>query len=121
MIVEFLLHLIELDAAWFVQFFFSNIIWIFIFIATVFIFFEGKHVLLGTIVLIIDIWGWMDITSLLGWALFTGGLLATYYVSKVAILGFAAHDKKLQSKMPLITVLHGVFVIVIYNLFTGGI
>ena len=120
MIIEFLYRIIELDIPWLVNFASSNLIWIFIFIATIFIFFEGKHVLLATVILIIDVWAWISFTSLLDWVLLTGGLLAIYYISKIAILGFAANEKSLQKHLPLITVLHGAAVIILYNMFMVG-
>ena len=120
MILDFLLHLMELDFPWLMNFIAGNILWVFVFIAAVYIFFDGKHTLLVTGLLVIDVWGWMDFTNIMGWVLLTGGLLSVYYISKLAIMGFAAHDENLKKHLALITVLHGVSVIILYNIFMSG-
>ncbi|MBN1940712.1 MAG: hypothetical protein JW772_00860 [Candidatus Diapherotrites archaeon] len=117
MLFEFFHSLMSLDINWFVTLIGNNLIWLFMFTALIFFFFNGKKVVAGVIVFSLVAWAWMDFETYGGIVIFAGGFLAIYYITKLAVLMFAENTPELSSKLIWITEIHGILLIVAYNIF----
>jgi hypothetical protein len=117
MLFEFFNHLISLDLAWLASLIASNLHWLFAVTVLIFFFFNGKKVILGVIVFFLLGWAWGDFETLGGIALFVGGFLGIYYITKVVVLIFAENTPELQSKLIWISEFQSIGAIIIYNVF----
>ena len=116
MFVEALAHLFALDLGWFVSLIIGNLLLLFAFIATMYIFLEGKKVIAGVIFLTLVLWIIADIQFVTGWLVFVGGFLSIYYITKLALLIFV-EDTKLKKWLIPVSTAHAYLIIIIYNYF----
>lgn len=120
MLIEFFYHLLALDIPWFFDLLFSNLHYLFIFVAIMFIFGSGKKVFAGTVALTLLFWVFTDVSNIFQWISFAGEFLFIYYAVKICVLAFAEDDPKLSSKLILVNEIGAYSVWIIYNLVMVG-
>jgi len=114
--IEFIARLLTFDIAWFVDFVFANLFWLFAFAVLIHILFSGKHMLLGIALIALDIWLWDVWGSISGLSFFGATTLVIYYVSKIAVLKLAETIPQLRDKFVIISSLQGIGALLIANL-----
>ena len=119
MFLEFLNRLLSLDIAWFVWLVTANVFWIFAFFAICFFFWDKDKTkaVAGMMMLSILAWLWVDFEMISGIVLFVGGFLGIYYITKVAVLVFAADMPALRDKLVIVSELQFIVLLIIYNFF----
>lgn len=120
MLIEFLYHLVTLDFAWLMQLVLGNLHFLFIFVAIIFLFTNGKKVLVGAIALVLMLWILNDVGNIFKWATFVGGFLSIHYMIKIAVLAFAEDDEKMGSKLIWVNEISSYIVWIGYNFFVTG-
>jgi len=119
MFFEFLNAVITLDFAWIAGLFFSNLHYLFFFAIFCFFFWgpSTKKAVISMALLIPTIWLWVDFSTISGWVILAGGFLSIYYITKIFILTFANDIPALKNNLIIVSEVHGVALIIIYNLF----
>jgi len=117
MLFEFFYRLISLDTNWLVSLKANNLHWLFLITVLIFIFFDGKKVVLGVIAFFLVGWAWGDFELISGLAVFAGGFLMIYYLSKIAVMIFAENQPELKNKLIWISELQFIIVFMCYNIF----
>jgi hypothetical protein len=114
--IEFMARLFTFDIGWLLEFVFSNLFWLFAFALLVHILFNGKHMLLGIVLIAFDIWLWDVWGSISGLSFFGATTLVIYYISKIAVLKLAETIPQLRDKFVVISTLQGLGALVIANI-----
>ncbi len=117
MILEFLSHVVMLDIPWLLGFILGNLLWVFMFAAIVYYFWEGEHFLEAFILLPITMFSYAALERTIGLVMFVGGFLMIYYVSKLVILKFAEETPALRKYIVPISTLQALAAWVLYNIF----
>ena len=117
MIIEAFTHAFALDLGWFIGMLLGNLHWLFVLIACVFIFMDGKKYVLGFLWLVLILWAFLDFEKMSDWVVFVGGFLIIYYVSKLALLKFAEDNKVLEKWLVPLSTAQGYIVMVLYNIY----
>jgi hypothetical protein len=119
MFFEFIQAVLTLDLNWLATLFFSNFHYLFFFAMFCFFFWgpSTKKVVVSTLLLIPTIWLWVDFDMISGWAILVGGFLSVYYITKLVVLTFANDIPFLKNNLIIVAEVHGVGLIVLYNLF----
>ena len=117
MFMNFLTHLVALDVEWLVGLVMNNLLFLFMFVALIFIFYQGKKVLRGVIIMSLLAWAWIDLENIGGIVLFVGGFMLLYYITKLALLGFIENNPNMGTKLVLISEIQFIALVLFYNLF----
>lgn len=104
----FLEKLLSFDFAWIIDLILGNLLWLFMFSVAVYILFDHKKFFVALIVISLAFWLWGDFESLTGVGFGGGKVLLLYYISKMAVLGFVAHNEKLKKNLVVISTIQGV-------------
>ena len=119
MFFEFVQAVVTLDFNWLLWIFSSNLHYIFAFIAVCFFFFgpSAKKTVVSMVLLFLVLWVWADFELLSGWGIFIASFLSLFYITKIAVLIFCEDVPALRSNLVVISTLHGIVLIIIFNLF----
>ena len=117
MFLEALTHVLTLDLFWFIDLIMNNLFWVFAFIAVMYFFTDGKRTILGVILIIFDMWLFVDLEIVASAVIFSGGFLTVYYISKLAFLTIVENSKKFKKHIIVASTLQGWVMIFIYNIF----
>ncbi len=119
MFFEFLAAVISLDVNWLAGLLTSNFHYLFFFAAIGFFFWgpSTKKAIISTGLITLVCWIWVDFQTVSGWAILVGGFLSIYYITKLAVLTFADDVPFLKNNLIIVTEIHGIVLIIGYNLF----
>ena len=117
MLFEFFHRVITLDFSWLITLVANNLLFLFLFAALIFFFFDGKRVAIGVVAFSILVWAWMDFELISGLAVLAGGFLVIYYITKMAVLMFVNEMPELKTKLIWVSEAQFLLVFVIYNIF----
>ena len=119
MFFEFAYHVMSLDLAWLASLIMGNLHWLFAFAACCAFFFgdKWKKIAVGTFLLSVVAWTWVDFGAISGWVLFVGGFLSIYYITKIVVLAFAENVPSMNKHLVIISELQFLVLLVAYNFF----
>ena len=119
MFFEFLAAVISLDVNWIAGLLFNNLHYLFFFAALAFFLWgpSTKKAVISTGLIILVCWIWVDFQTVSGWTILVGGFLSLYYITKIAVLTFADDIPFLKKNLIIVTEIHGLALIIGYNLF----
>ena len=119
MFFEFVNAVISLDLTWLASLFFNNLHYLFAFAALCFFFWgpSTRKVAIALALFIPTVWIWVDFQTVSGWAILAGGFLSVYYITKFTVLTFAEDIPFLKNNLVIISELHGIGLIIFYNIF----
>lgn len=117
MLIEAFTHLVVLDLGWFISIIMGSFHYIFALVATIYIFFDGKHILKGFFWITIILWALADLGPIANLAVFVGGFLALLYLTKLALLTITEDSSVFQKYFVPISSIQAYVVLLIYNWF----
>ena len=109
--------LFALDLGFFIDIFMNNLFWVFAFYVMLYIFFDGKNMVYWFIFWSFLVWAIVDFQDLTGIVFTAGGFLFLYYLSKIALLGFAESVPGLRRYMVVISTVSAYTLMVVYTFF----
>ncbi len=109
--------LFALDLGFFIDVFMNNLIWVFAFYVMIYIFFEGKNTIYWFIFWTFLVWAILDWQDLTGIVFTAGAFLFLYYLSKIALLGFAESVPALKKYLVVISTVSAYSLMLIYTFF----
>ncbi len=114
---EVIVHVLSLDLNWLATFALNNLLWVFLLTVGIYLFQDGKKVLLGLLTFIPIIWISADLKFFYNLSIYTAiGLLLLYWF-RLSILLILQHTKKLSKYYKLAWFLSWFVVLYIYNVF----
>ncbi len=102
---------------WVLSFTLQNLLWLFIFAAVGFFYFEKKNWFWSTVFVVFLTWIWVDFSKLVGWTVLTKEFWALNFIVTMAVLMFAENDSWGKHHLVLINTLRALFVLAFFNLF----
>jgi len=115
MFLEFATQLVSLNIEWIMGFIFGNLQWVFMIATLAYFMNGGKNLIPAFVFILAEIWVLMDFEVISQAILYFGTVLAAYYISKLALVGFVESTPSLQNKLLPIFLLQGWIVIVAFN------
>ena len=118
----FMYNLLSLNLSWF----YHQIVDSFAIVVLMFFvcyFFVDRNLKLTFLVwaaFFINCWTLTDFTVGLGWVFYTGSFIFVLYISRFLVLVFAEASEKLKNKLPLLTTIQFLALLVIWNLLGLG-
>ncbi len=110
----------NLDLGFFIDMVLSNIAWVFVFYAMIYIFFHGKKTFYFFVLWGFLLWAIMDWQNITGMAFSGAGFLLLYYVSKLGLLGFVESVPSLRKYIVVASSLSAYALIWLYTFLIGG-
>ncbi|MFH1544570.1 MAG: hypothetical protein ABIE23_00545 [archaeon] len=117
---EFLQAIMNFDVGWVINIIMSNILWTFIFFMICWYFFPGWKSIKFFIIFSVTVWFILDFYNSIDIAILAGGFLFIYYISKMIIFAFAEQVEGLKDKLPLLSEIQFVIMIIAFNFFMMG-
>jgi hypothetical protein len=117
MLLEFISHAVALDLGWIVGFIASNLHWLFALVATTFIFYDGKKVLMPFILTVGMLWASADFALVSGWVWAVPAFLFIHYITRFAVMTFCSEVDRLKNILPVVFIIQFFAVYIIFNLF----
>ncbi|MFH1255663.1 MAG: hypothetical protein V1494_00045 [Candidatus Diapherotrites archaeon] len=114
MFFEFMQHLLALDFGWIISLAGNNLFLVFILFTLIYIFFEGKKVLFGFLLLVFLLWITLDFENSTGmfWAI--GEFMALLYISRLAISIWVENTPSLKNSLIAINAIFFFIALFIY-------
>ncbi len=117
---EALQALFPLDLGFFVDITMNNLLWVAVFAALIYFFFEGKRLLYWFLFWNFLLWAILDWEKLTGYV-FTGAtFLLLYYIIKIVLLALAENSPGLKKYMVVISSIQAYSLIIIFTFFMKG-
>ena len=117
MLIEAFTHLIAFDLGWFISIFMGNLHYIFVLLAAIVFFFDGKHIVRGFFWIVIIVWALADLEPIANLAVFVGGFLTLMYLTKLAILTITEDSTFFKKYFVPISSIQAYVVLLMYNWF----
>jgi hypothetical protein len=114
--VEWLPRLISLDLMWFVELAMDNLLWVFAFIAIIFIYNNMKFSYKKFIILFFAIFPFVEFFQSVGIIILVGSFLFVYYVFELILLTFTETVPSLKGKIPFILTIYFFLMITLHGL-----
>ena len=117
MFFEAVQALFSLDLLFFIEIFMENLLWVFMFIALMYFFFDGKRTIYFSFLFVLVMWAWADLEPLTGLVWTSAFFLLFYYLSKIALIGFTESSPSLKKYTIIISTLQFYILFLIFNFF----
>lgn len=114
---EFFSQLSNFNFPWLIDFFMSNLLWLFILSMLVHTLFDGKKFIPGLIFMTFALWLWGDFESLSGVGFMGTQVLVVYYISKISLLAIVENMESLRPHLVMISTISGVVSLTLANIF----
>ena len=106
-----------LDLGFFIDVFMNNLFWVFAFAVMLHYFFDGKNLVYWFVFWSFLVWAILDWQDLTGIVFTAGGFPFLYYLSKLALLGFAESVPGLRKYMVVISTVTAYTLMLLYTFF----
>ncbi|MFH1239615.1 MAG: hypothetical protein V1672_00165 [Candidatus Diapherotrites archaeon] len=117
MLIEALTHLVALDLDWFISLVMGNLHFVFALFAVIYMFFEGKNLIKGFFLIVFILWTLSEFEKVTNIAVFVGGFLTIYYLTKIALLAITEDSTFLNKYFVPISTIQAYVVLLFYNWF----
>lgn len=117
MLIEILYHFLTLDLAWIIDFLLANALWVFVFAAAAFFYFEKKNWVWTTVFVSFMSLVYVEFANVVGWTVLSKEFWGLNMVVTMAVLMFAETDSWGKKNLILVNTLRFIFVFAFYNLF----
>lgn len=111
----FIGEVLGLNISWLINFFLSNLFWLFAMSMLVHIFFGFKNYAKGMVFLTFALWLWGDFEALSGIGFMGAQVLLIYYLSKISLLAIVESSPGLKKHMLVISTITGLVALVAAN------
>ncbi len=116
-IFEAINAIFSLDITFFINIFMNNLLWIFVFYAMIYFFFDGKQTIKYFVVWSFLIWAIITWEELSGMAFSVASFLMIYYLSKLTLIKFIEDSPVFKKYIVLISTIQAYAMIIFFNYF----
>ncbi|VVC00069.1 Uncharacterised protein [uncultured archaeon] len=114
---EFVGPVISLNFPWLVDFFLSNLLWLFILSVMVHILFNGQKFVPALAIFTFALWLWGDFETLSGIGFAGAQVLFIYYMAKISLLSIVESTPSLRPHLLAISTISGCAALIVANVF----
>ena len=119
MILEIMQHAFALDIAWLISLVLDNLLWIFMFAAVGFYFFEGKSFLKFALFVPLAVICLDSLLGSMGWVAFTAGFVVAFYLAQIVLLTFFSSNPFFEKRIVWLEIAFTYSLVFYFNVFAG--